>query len=67
MNRHEEPAATLRSYDAVAADDARLIGDELVTGPWDRARLGAPIETAGGGVAARVGCDPRHVTVWVAA
>ena len=58
--------ATRRSYDDVAADYARLLGDELLGKPFDRALLAALGELAEGGPVADIGCGPGHVTAYLA-
>jgi SAM-dependent methyltransferase len=60
--------AVRRSYDAVAADYAERLGDELAHKPFDRARL-LDLATRVGrrGVIGDVGCGPGHVTAFLAA
>lgn len=59
-----EPAhltATRNSYDTVATDYARLLGDALAASPFDRAILGAFAELVDGPVA-DLGCGPGRIT-----
>ena len=58
--------ATRRSYDEIAADYARLIGDELDAKPFDRALLAALAELAVDGPLADIGCGPGHVAAYLA-
>ena len=61
---------TRRSYDAVAADYADLLRDELATKPLDRAMLAAfaeEVRARGGGPVADLGCGPGRVTAHLAA
>jgi len=66
-----EPAhvqATRLAYDAVAADYAELLRDELERKPFDRATLGAFVALVredGGGDVADLGCGPGRVTAHV--
>lgn len=56
--------ATRAAYDAVAADYAVLVEDELVRKPWERAVLAAFAElvvTGGGGPVLEVGCGPGRI------
>ena len=53
-------------YDAVAADYAREIGDELARRPFDRALLAMSAELADGGRIADLGCGPGHVSAFLA-
>ncbi|GAA2744987.1 MULTISPECIES: class I SAM-dependent DNA methyltransferase [Kitasatospora] len=53
--------ATRTAYDAVAADYARLLRDELAAKPLDRAMLAAFAEVVSGPVA-DLGCGPGRVT-----
>lgn len=55
-----------RTYDLIAKDYAREIGDELYHKPLDRALLAAVAELAAGGRLADVGCGPGHVTRYLA-
>jgi trans-aconitate methyltransferase len=68
---HEVPdprAAVRRSYDAVAADYAARLGDELAHKPFDCARLRDLATRVGRrGVIGDVGCGPGHVTAFLAA
>jgi SAM-dependent methyltransferase len=62
-------AATRAAYDAVAADYADLLRDELEGRPLDRALLAAfaeLVQTAGGGPVAEAGCGPGRVTAHLA-
>ena len=59
--------ATRQSYDELAVDYARLLGDELAGKPLDRALLAALAELAVDGPLADVGCGPGHVTAHLAA
>jgi ubiquinone/menaquinone biosynthesis C-methylase UbiE len=56
-----------RTYDLVAHDYDREIGDELDHKPLDRALLAALVELVGSGRLADVGCGPGHVTRFLAA
>ena len=61
---------TRRSYDAVAADYADLLRDELATKPLDRAMLAAfaeEVRARGGGPVADLGCGPGRITAHLAA
>ncbi len=61
-------AALRRSYDAVAADYAARLGDELAHKPFDRARLRDLAARVGRrGVIGDIGCGPGHVTAFLAA
>jgi SAM-dependent methyltransferase len=56
-----------RSYDAVADEYARHLGEELAYKPLDRAFLSALIElTEKGASIADLGCGPGHVAAWIA-
>jgi SAM-dependent methyltransferase len=55
-----------RTYDAIAAEYDREIGDELDHKPVDRALLAALVELVGTGRLADVGCGPGHVTRYLA-
>jgi len=56
-----------RSYDAVAADYAERLGDELAHKPFDRAwLLDLAARVAGRGLIGDVGCGPGHVTAVLA-
>jgi ubiquinone/menaquinone biosynthesis C-methylase UbiE len=55
-----------RTYDLIAHDYDREIGDELDHKPLDRALLAAVAELAAGGRLADVGCGPGHVTRYLA-
>jgi SAM-dependent methyltransferase len=58
--------AVRRSYDAVVADYAERLGDELVHKPFDRARLrDIAARSRGRGVIGDVGCGPGHVTAFL--
>lgn len=57
---------TRESYDAVAAEYALHLSDELSYKPLDRALLGMLVEGAGDLPIADVGCGPGHVTGWLA-
>ena len=72
---HEQPPAAghasgteriREGYDAVAADYAREIGDELARKPFDRALLAMSAELADGGRIADLGCGPGHVSAFLA-
>ncbi|BFV55227.1 class I SAM-dependent methyltransferase [Kitasatospora sp. CMC57] len=57
-----------QSYDTVAEEYRRRIGDELARKPLDRALLRALLEqTDPGAPVADLGCGPGHVTGWLAA
>src|SRR5690349_18484127 len=56
---------TAAGYDAVAAQYAAEIGDELPGKPVDRAFLTILAESAGLGVVADVGCGPGHITAYL--
>ncbi len=59
---------TRQSYDAVAAEYALHLSDELSYKPLDRALLGMVVEGATSGrPIADLGCGPGHVTGWLAA
>jgi SAM-dependent methyltransferase len=58
------------SYDAVAADYAELLRDELAASPVDRAVLALFAElvhASGGGAVADLGCGPGRITTHLAA
>jgi SAM-dependent methyltransferase len=55
-----------RTYDLIAHDYDREIGDELDHKPLDRALLAALVELVGSGRLADVGCGPGHVTRYLA-
>lgn len=57
---------TRQSYDAVAAEYARHLSDELSYKPLDRALLGMVVEAAAGRPIADLGCGPGHVAGWLA-
>lgn len=60
--------AVRRSYDAVAADYAERLGDELAHKPFDCARLRDLATHVGRrGEIGDVGCGPGHVTAFLAA
>lgn len=64
QGRHER---VRHSYDTVAEEYVRRIGDELDGKPLDRALLAALVEQAGeDGVVADLGCGPGHVAGWLA-
>lgn len=50
------------AYNAVAADYAEAMRDELSGKPLDRALLAAIVEMSDGGRIADIGCGPGHVT-----
>lgn len=50
------------AYDAVAAEYAEALHDELAGKPLDRALLAALVEMCNGGRIADIGCGPGHVT-----
>ncbi|MGW4893366.1 class I SAM-dependent methyltransferase [Kitasatospora sp. NPDC004240] len=55
-----------RSYDTVAEEYRRRIGDELAGKPLDRALLAALVEDVEpGDSVADLGCGPGHVTGWL--
>lgn len=54
------------AYDAVAADYAAQLGDELTHKPLDRALLTALAELSTDGPLTDVGCGPGHVTAFLA-
>lgn len=56
---------TRTSYDAVAAEYALHLSDELSYKPLDRALLGVVVEGAGAGPIADLGCGPGHVAAWL--
>jgi len=61
----EHVRATRAAYDAVAADYAALLREELAHKPFDRAMLSTfaeLVQTAGDGPVADVGCGPGRVT-----
>jgi ubiquinone/menaquinone biosynthesis C-methylase UbiE len=56
-----------QSYDAVAQEYARRLGNELAGKPLDRALLAVLIEqTDPGAPIADLGCGPGHVAAWLA-
>lgn len=55
------------AYDAVAADYAETLRDELSGKPLDRALLAALVEMSQDGRIADIGCGPGHVTRHLAA
>lgn len=60
--------AVRRSYDAVAADYAERLGDELAHKPFDRARLLDLAARVGRhGVIGDIGCGPGHIAAFLAA
>ena len=67
----DEPAylrTTRRAYDAVAADYAALLGDELAEKPVQRAMLDVFAELVladGGGPVGDLGCGPGRVTAYL--
>lgn len=54
------------TYDAIAAEYDRQLGDELDGKPLDRALLTGFVELVGTGRIADVGCGPGHVTRFLA-
>ena len=60
------PDDVRRTYDLIADDYDREIGDELDHKPLDRALLTALVEMVGTGRLADVGCGPGHVTRYLA-
>ena len=60
------PDDVRRTYDLIAHDYDREIGDELDHKPLDRALLTALVELVGSGRLADVGCGPGHVTRYLA-
>ena len=61
-----EHVSTRRSYDAVAAQYAATIGDELRHKPLDRALLNLISDLAAEGVVLDLGCGPGHVAAHLA-
>jgi trans-aconitate methyltransferase len=61
-----EHISTRRSYDAVAAQYAATIGDELRHKPLDRALLNLISDLAVEGVMLDLGCGPGHVAAHLA-
>ncbi len=57
---------TRESYDAVAAEYALHLSDELSYKPLDRALLAMAVEAAGPRPIADLGCGPGHVAAWLA-
>lgn len=57
---------TRASYDAVAAEYAQHLSDELSYKPLDRALLAMVVESAAGRPIADLGCGPGHVAAWLA-
>lgn len=55
-------ASVQSSYDAVAAEYAARLGDELDHKPLDRHLLQTLLDVAGPGTIADLGCGPGHVT-----
>jgi trans-aconitate methyltransferase len=55
------------SYDAVAAQYAARLGDELSHKALDRGLLRAFLDLAGTGPIADLGCGPGHITRYLAA
>lgn len=53
------------SYDAVAAEYAEHLSDELSYKPLDRALLGMLVEASAGRPVADLGCGPGHVAAWL--
>ncbi|MFD8697553.1 class I SAM-dependent methyltransferase [Kitasatospora purpeofusca] len=53
------------SYDTVAEEYRKRIGDELAFKVMDRALLGVVLEEAAGGPVADLGCGPGHITGWL--
>jgi ubiquinone/menaquinone biosynthesis C-methylase UbiE len=53
------------TYDAVAAEYAARLGDELDYKPLDRALLAALVEQSHGATMGDLGCGPGHVTAWL--
>ncbi len=62
----DDPDAVRRSYDAVAADYAAHIGDELEGKPLDRWLLERIVALADGGPILDAGCGPGHVAGFLA-
>lgn len=60
------PDDVRRTYDLIAHDYDREIGDELDHKPLDRALLTALVELVDSGRLADVGCGPGHVTRYLA-
>ena len=60
-------ARVTRSYDAVAADYADHLADELDDKPFDRWLLERLVDLADGGPVADAGCGPGHVAFHLAA
>lgn len=58
--------STRASYDCVAADYLKAVGDELASRPLERALLAALAELSGTGRLFDVGCGPGHVTRYLA-
>jgi SAM-dependent methyltransferase len=68
MVEPEHVRATRAAYDAVAADYAELLREELACKPFDRAMLATfaeLVQTAGDGPVADVGCGPGRVTAYL--
>jgi ubiquinone/menaquinone biosynthesis C-methylase UbiE len=62
----EPPNKTQSSYDAIAAEYARRIKDELAHKPFDRQMLEWLIEKVGGrGPIADLGCGPGHIAAYL--
>jgi ubiquinone/menaquinone biosynthesis C-methylase UbiE len=53
------------TYDAVAAEYAARLGDELDYKPLDRALLAVLVEQSHGAAIGDLGCGPGHVTAWL--
>jgi SAM-dependent methyltransferase len=71
MAEPEEPehvGTTRAAYDAVAADYAELLRDELTYRPFDRAMLSTfaeLVQAGGNGPVADIGCGPGRVTAYL--
>jgi SAM-dependent methyltransferase len=64
----QDPSGSVQaSYDAVAAQYAARLGDELDHKALDRGLLHAFLDLAGSGPIADLGCGPGHVTRYLAA
>ncbi|MFF5705060.1 class I SAM-dependent methyltransferase [Streptomyces sp. NPDC012794] len=65
MTQTSRLSAVRASYDAVAVDHARLLGDALDARPLDRALLNAFAECVRGGAVADLGCGTGRVTAYL--